>query len=467
MNFDKEYLWALISLKKAFPDRDLRTVVKTRMEERSFFYAAATILVSLPFHLLMIPMNMRFLDENHASAINTYHMVAAGAIIISPLGIWLWRNFKYPLRHSLLPFLFCTIGIHGFMIAKGNVYSMQETIYLSTIFLSLQLYNLMVFPYYNWMGLVFVALAMVANYYVFIASGHVPFGEMWMLMTLILVPVTTAFNYMDILRAFAAARHEARHLFAVTPSAIAAKSVEQGLSHEDLFRPGDRFCACLHIRWAEHTDNEKQANDYEALQDSLSEAFPAGNHFAQWFGSDLLIVAYIDGDMSEYDLVSQMVNFSRNLLANFGNQIGFSNVAFANASVGFACGIARVGMMGPTGHRRAAILGPIPELAKIRRRFGLLAGPSVKNQPAIFFGTDVLLRMRKAEEVIHLTPAELIPSNMESDYYALVAGAVDEAGGLARRTVKITKSGLDAVEWPQQSLVQVWANRGKQLKELA
>ena len=200
--------------------------------------------------------------------------------------------------------------------------------------------------------------------------------------------------------------------FQLMIQAAPAKIVRQSASANDdlgqLFAPSNRHCVCISSDWRGYQAlSAKISSDelskaigayYEMTDKLLSHLFPEGNYYTDWIADELFVVIFAKDATEETGLINAGLEFARQLILQKQQFTKDMNLPI-NIDVGVASGVALIGMMGPTGHRKATALGDVPgqarryqEIAKqIRKKFG--------DSDRVLFGYNSLLQITQPFEV--------------------------------------------------------------------
>jgi class 3 adenylate cyclase len=195
-------------------------------------------------------------------------------------------------------------------------------------------------------------------------------------------------------------RDESRYV----PRYVLLKAAKDQQTLEKTFVPKNRFCVCICSDWRNYqslaSDEEPQvlgerlAKYYGQITDRLSKDIPEGNFFMDWIADELFVVIFSDGEKPDLKLIDRGFDFGVWLLSNrrmFARDYGYPS----GIDIGMSCGIASVGIFGPSGGVKATAFGVIPGYA---RRLESVA----KRLRSDFGDQDRLVLSRDAGDLIQL-----------------------------------------------------------------
>lgn len=164
-------------------------------------------------------------------------------------------------------------------------------------------------------------------------------------------------------------RDEARYV----PRYVLLKASREQQSLEITFVPKNRFCICICSDWRNYQSltsdqnpqvlGERLAQYYGRITDRLDKDIPEGNFFLDWIADELFVVIFSEGDKPDLTLLDKGFDFGVWLLSNrrtFAREFGYPS----GIDVGMSCGVASVGIFGPTGGVKATAFGVIPGYAR-------------------------------------------------------------------------------------------------------
>lgn len=163
-----------------------------------------------------------------------------------------------------------------------------------------------------------------------------------------------------------------------TPEQVILSAMKRELSPLAMFAPAKRFCVCIcsdwrsFQSWAGQTSSADLAHvltEYYNHQNSLlKESFPRGNYFMDWIADEMFVVAFIDDESQQAEVIRESVTFAKACIearTSFFQTFG----APTGLDVGVSCGMATVGILGPLGNMKATALGSVPGVARRLQSF--------------------------------------------------------------------------------------------------
>jgi class 3 adenylate cyclase len=245
-------------------------------------------------------------------------------------------------------------------------HSLQDSILASSGLMAVSVILLLVCPYHGPM------IAVTAALYAAVAALAVhdsTIGLRWLAVHTLVLSAFTATSYYSIAKARALAATEYRRLRQAAPAQIVRAAVDPGDSLDDRFRPALRPVACVSSDWRDYQRYSQAKGPvsvartlnayYDLCEEILQSLAPEGNYYTDWIADELFVVFFGNGPGSMERITQQAYEFSRRLILAKGRFLEEHDMP-QGIDLGISTGEALVGMMGPTGHRKATALGEIP-----------------------------------------------------------------------------------------------------------
>jgi class 3 adenylate cyclase len=198
---------------------------------------------------------------------------------------------------------------------------------------------------------------------------------------------------------------EYRLLVQAAPAKIVRESASSNVDVNKVFEPKMRHCVCLSSDWRDYqTVSASVSADslasslgryYDMCENLLSQIFPDGNYYSDWIADEFFLVIFAKDQVEEKRLVNLTLKFAEQLIREkevFQKAHGVP----AAIDVGVSSGLALIGMMGPSGHRKATALGEVPGQARRLQVLGKAIRQSMGDTDRVIFAAPTLMEITEA-----------------------------------------------------------------------
>lgn len=198
---------------------------------------------------------------------------------------------------------------------------------------------------------------------------------------------------------------EYKLLVQAAPAKIVRESASSNIDVDKVFEPKMRHCVCLSSDWRDYQKVSASVSAeslaaalgryYDMWERLLGEIFPEGNYYSDWIADEFFLVIFAKDAEEEKRLVNLALKFSEKIIRE-KEIFQKANGVPAAIDIGVSSGLALIGMMGPSGHRKATALGEVPGQARRLQVVGKAIRQTLGDTDRIIFGATTLMEITEA-----------------------------------------------------------------------